>query len=127
MGSDLTGLANLLLDVGVQPPEVMRELMPDAIEDCVTALSQMNGDKRVVLYLDATMSYGENWLPTLNVEGDDGFYRFPDMVRDEVARFFGPDYSAAKRGADFANRALGVDPAEALDIVAAIMFRRDGR
>lgn len=115
------------MDETAERGETTKPVMPDEIRICMQALSQMNDGRRVVLYLDVTMQHGENWLPTMNVEGDDGFYRFPDMARGAVARFFGMDYAAAKQAVDSVNKALGIEPAEALDIVAAIIFRRDAR
>ena len=98
--------------------------VPQPIVDCVESLHRLNPKLgRVVLWLDETMQYGENWLPTLNIEGDDGFYRFPDMVRDEVAGFFGSNYQQARDLVDEVNLALGADAETVFDIVGGIMGR----
>ncbi len=99
-------------------------VIPGEIKLCATSLSGYNDDKRVVLYLDAVMRHGEDFLPALVVEGDTGFYRFPDYYRSVVARFFGMDYSTAKQRVDEVNAMmLGVDPSEALSIAHATVFR----
>lgn len=106
----------------------MADLQPGQEEVllCARTLSQMNDGKTVVLHLDASMKFGENWLPTLNIEGDTGFYRFPDGFRREIAGFFGPDYQVARGRVDEANETLGVDPDRARDIVVGIIFGHNG-
>lgn len=96
--------------------------IPQELLDAVAALSEANSGARVVLYLDPTMQHGENHLPTLNVEGDDGYYRVPDFYRPHVARFFGPDYQRAKKLVDEVNEHLGVPAGEAREIIIGVMF-----
>jgi hypothetical protein len=98
-------------------------LIPDTLLGSARQLSQMNDGARVVLYVDPTMQLGENYLPVLNVEGDDGFYRFPLAFRSEATAFFGADYIEAKARVALVNRRLGVSPQDALGIVADIMGR----
>ncbi len=100
----------------------MQKQIPEQLLDAVNVLREANGGARVVLYVDPTMLHGENFLPTLNVEGDDGFYRVPDFYRPHVARFFGPDYRSAKQLVDEVNEFLGVPAGEAREIVIGVMF-----
>jgi hypothetical protein len=100
----------------------MDKQIPEQLLNAVNVLREANNGARVVLYLDPTMQHGENYLPTLNVEGDDGYFRVPDFYRPHMARFFGPDYRAAKRLVDEVNEYLGVPADEALEIVIGVMF-----
>jgi len=101
----------------------MNEQIPVELLTAVGLLSQFNGDNRVVLHVDPTMLYGENYLPVMNVEGDNGFYRFPESARREVAAFFGPAYTKAQVRVDQVNEHLGVSTVDARMIVLGIMGR----
>ncbi len=96
--------------------------VPQELRDSIDTLARRD-KARVVLYVDPTMQHGENFLPTLNVEGDDGYYRVPEQFRAAVAQFFGPDYRVAKRRVDEVNETLGVPRDEAREIVIGVMFR----
>lgn len=99
--------------------------LPWDLTTSVEALSEHNDGRVVVLYLDETMQHGENWLPTMNVDGDDGFYRFPTMARSTVATFFGSDYRAAKDLVVVVNKQLGVSPEKAREVMLGILRRGD--
>lgn len=100
--------------------------VPQDLLDSIDTLVRRDG-ARVVLYVDPTMLHGDNYLPTLNIEGDNGFYRIPEQFRSEVSRFFGPDYQAAKRLVDEVNEHLGVPADEAREIVIGVMFHGGAR
>lgn len=97
--------------------------IPVEIQDTVALLSTMHTGADVALYLDESMTEGGNYVPTLNVRGDNGFYRFPDAVRTRVAAHFGPNYRIAKARVDEANAARGITPEAARDIVLPMMPR----
>lgn len=101
----------------------MTVTVPTAIQDTIAMLSTINGGADVALYLDETMKDGANWLPTLNVRGDDGYYRFPDACRTQAAAFFGPDYQAAKALVRKVNELRGLTPENVRDIIAGILGR----
>lgn len=99
------------------------EQIPGEIMACVRSLSIGNDGKRVVLYLEASMQHGENFLPVLNIEGDTGYYLFPKAARSVVGAFFGLNYAVARERVNRVNTALGIDPEEAIDIAVATRLR----
>jgi hypothetical protein len=99
------------------------------IELAMDSLSRMNDDSRVVLHLDETMVHvpgdtREIWyLPVMNIEGDDGFYRFPEGIRDQVAWFFGQTIEGARAAVEAINLERGFTPDQARKVVLDIMVR----
>jgi hypothetical protein len=108
----------------------MEEIMDSKslIKLAMDTLSRMNGDRRVVLYLDASMIHAkmdgyQRYLPVMNLEGDDGYYRFPEGIRDQVSDHFGALIEPARAQVAEMNRANGFTEREVLEIVTSTMAR----
>lgn len=98
------------------------------IELAMDGLSGMNGGRRVVLWVDEAMIHvnldgDHQFLPVMNIEGDNGYYRFPDSIRDQVSGYFGALIGPARERVAEMNTERGIAPAEARRIVMDTMVR----
>jgi hypothetical protein len=100
----------------------------DLIRETMQTLSRMNGNRRVVLRVDDSMIHttdegDQRYLPVMNVEGDTGFYRIPETIRDEVSGYFGALIAPARQIVEEINVENGIDPREARQIVLDTIVR----
>jgi len=99
------------------------------IKTAMDTLSWMNGGQSVVLHLDESMIHVPGdprdiwYLPVMNIEGDDGFYRFPEGIRDQISWFFGQEIAGARAAVDRVNQERGFTPKQARRITLDIMVR----
>jgi hypothetical protein len=98
------------------------------IEMAMSTLSRMNGGRPVVLHLDASMIHTQEngrqrYLPVLTIEGDEGYYRFPEGMRDQVSDHFGALIEPARVQVEAINRKKGYSPKRVREIVGAAITR----